>query len=219
MNPPKPAPPPQPVILEGRYCRLEPIGSAHSVDLFAAVCGENADARHQYLMGYPPRSQKDMDAWVEAASIHQGDIYSAVIDKDTGRCGGRQALMRIRPEHGSIEVGSILWGEGVARTRLATEALFLTARHIFDDLGYRRFEWKCNAENQPSRRAAIRFGFKFEGIFRQDMIVKNENRDTAWFSILDGEWPDLKAKYEAWLAPENFDAAATAKTKLATPRS
>ena len=113
--------------------------------------------------------------------------------------------MRIVPEHGVIEVGSIMWGPDIARTRRATEALFLFARHVFDDLGYRRFEWKCNARNAPSRRAAERFGFTYEGTFRQHMIVKGDNRDTAWFAMLDGDWPRLQAGYQRWLAPENFD--------------
>jgi RimJ/RimL family protein N-acetyltransferase len=140
--------------------------------------------------------------------IHTQDdpLLFAVIDRVTGRAGGRQALMRIVPEHGVIEIGSIYWGPGVARTRLATEALYLFARHIFEDLGYRRFEWKCNNANEPSKRAAERFGFTFEGIFRQHMIQKGENRDTAWFAMLDGEWPTRKAGFERWLDEANFDA-------------
>jgi RimJ/RimL family protein N-acetyltransferase len=120
------------------------------------------------------------------------------------RAGGRQALMRITPEHGVIEIGSILWGPGVARTRLATEALHLFARHAFDDLGYRRFEWKCDALNAPSRRAALRFGFSFEGVFRQHMVVKGQNRDTAWYAIVDADWPRINAGMAAWLDPGNF---------------
>ena len=116
----------------------------------------------------------------------------AVVDKATGKAEGRQALMRIVPEHGVIEIGSIFWGPAMARRRLATEALYLHARYVFDELGYRRFEWKCNNLNEPSKAAALRFGFTFEGVFRQHMIQKGENRDTAWFSMLDGEWPALR---------------------------
>ena len=122
--------------------------------------------------------------------------------------------MRIVPEHGVIEIGSIYWGPAIARTRLATEALYLFARHSFEDLGYRRFEWKCNDRNEPSKRAALRFGFTFEGIFRQHMIMKGENRDTAWFSMLDSEWPARKAEFGRWLALENFHADGRQKTAL-----
>ena len=115
-----------------------------------------------------------------------------------------------------IEIGAILWGPAIARTRVATEALFVFARHAFDTLGYRRFEWKCNNRNEPSKRAAHRFGFRFEGIFRQHMVIKGENRDTAWFSIVDTEWPSIRTGYERWLAPENFDAEGGQKVRLAT---
>jgi len=142
-------------------------------------------------------------------------IYFAVINALTGKCGGRQALMRIEPNHASIEIGSILWGQGIARTAIATEALYLTARYVFEDLGYSRFEWKCNNLNKGSKSAAIRFGFKFEGVFRKHMIVKSLNRDTAWFSMLDSEWPGIKNHYQAWLEPENFDENGIAKTRLA----
>jgi RimJ/RimL family protein N-acetyltransferase len=123
--------------------------------------------------------------------------------------------MRIVPEHGVIEIGSILWGPGMARSRLATEALYLAARHVFEDLGYRRFEWKCNDRNEPSKRAALRFGFRPEGVFRQHMWAKGANRDTAWFALLDNEWRGLAPGYQRWLAAENFDAAGRERRKLA----
>ena len=122
--------------------------------------------------------------------------------------------MRIDTTHGVIEIGSILWGPAIARTRIATEALYLFASYVFDTLGYRRFEWKCNDLNEPSKRAALRFGFTFEGAFRQHMVVKGANRDTAWFSILDSEWPRLVDAYLAWLAPENFDGEGQQRRKL-----
>jgi RimJ/RimL family protein N-acetyltransferase len=124
--------------------------------------------------------------------------------------------MRIVPRDGVIEVGGIFWGPNLARRRTATEALYLHARYVFDDLGYRRFEWKCNNRNEASKAAARRFGFQYEGLFRQHMIVKGENRDTAWFAILDGDWKRLRVEYERWLAPENFDADGLQKSKLAT---
>ena len=123
--------------------------------------------------------------------------------------------MRIDPVHGVIEIGSILWGPAISRTRVATEALYLFASHAFDTLGYRRFEWKCNNLNEPSKRAAERFGFTFEGVFRQHMVTKGNNRDTAWFAMIDGDWPRLKAGYEAWLRPENFDESGQQRSKLA----
>ncbi|VAW07153.1 Acetyltransferase, GNAT family, partial [hydrothermal vent metagenome] len=125
---------------------------------------------------------------------------------DTGAVLGMASYMRIRPEAGSVEIGCIVFSGALQKTPAATEAMYLMARHIFDDLGYRRYEWKCNDENAASKSAAERLGFQFEGVFRQDMVVKGENRDTAWFSVLDSEWPEVKAGLNAWLAPENFDA-------------
>lgn len=209
---------PERVVLEGRYVRLEPVAPRHAADLFAISAGEEAEARYRFLPSDPPMSLDAVDSWI--AAVQDGpDRYVAVIDKASGRAVGRQAWLRIRPEHGSVEIGAIYWGLPMARSRLATEALYLFARHAFDELGYRRFEWKCNDRNEPSKAAATRFGFTYEGLFRQDMIVKDENRDTAWFSILDGEWPALREEYERWLAPENFDAAGRERTKLALRRS
>lgn len=209
---------PEPVTLEGRYCRLEPLGEGHAPALWAAICGDGLENRFRYLPSNPPLDEAEHFERVRAAHMHPEWIYSAVIDRKTGLCGGRHALMRIRPEHRSAEIGDVLWGRGISRTRIATEALFLTARYLFETLGYRRFEWKCNDLNAPSKQAARRFGFTFEGVFRQDMIVKGESRDTAWFSILDTEWPALKAIYESWLDPNNFDESGTASTRLATDR-
>lgn len=169
--------------------------------------------RYRWLPNPAPESEDALADWI--GSVAEGpDRYVAVIALATGRAVGRQGWLRIRPEHGSIEIGGIYWGLPMARSRLATEAFYLFARHAFDDLGYRRFEWKCNDRNAPSKAAAARFGFRHEGVFRQDMIVKGESRDTAWFSILDGEWPALRDEYERWLSPENFDGEGRQKTKL-----
>ena len=214
----EPGPAPQKLTLEGRYCRLEPLAEHHAADLYAAIEGPELAARYRWLSSLPPANAAEHAQKIIDAANHPEWLYFAVIDRVTGVCGGRHALMRIRPEHRSIEIGDVLWGRGIARTRIATEALFLTARYVFKDLGYRRFEWKCNALNLPSRQAAARFGFKYEGVFRQDMIVKGASRDTAWFSMLDSEWPNLKTAYQAWLDPTNFDAEGTAKTRLATAR-
>jgi RimJ/RimL family protein N-acetyltransferase len=147
-----------------------------------------------------------MEAWLTSASQSADPLYFAVIDLGSGRCEGRQALMRITPGQACIELGGIYWGPAISRTRVATEACFLHLQYAFETLGYRRFEWKCNNLNEASKRAALRFGFSFEGVFRQHMMIKGKNRDTAWFSIIDQEWPAVKAGFEAWLNPENFDS-------------
>ncbi len=206
---------PERTVLAGRYVRLEPVGPQHVAGLYGAASAPGAAERFQWLFEQPPASEAELAQWVAVASAKDDPLMFAVVDTATGRAGGRQALMRIVPEHGVIEIGSIMWGPDIVRSRRATEALYLFARHIFDDLGYRRFEWKCNALNEPSRRAAARFGFAYEGTFRQHMIVKGKSRDTAWFAMLDGDWPRIRAEYERWLEAGNFDADGVQKTKLA----
>jgi len=159
-----------------------------------------------------------MRAWIERAAASEDPLFHAVIDRATGRVEGRQSFMRITPEHGVIEIGNILWGPAISRTRVATEALYLAARHVFDDLGYRRFEWKCHDANEPSKTAARRFGFSFEGVFRQHMWAKGANRDTAWFAMVDTDWPAIRAGFEHWLDPANFDAEGRQRSRLAAPR-
>jgi RimJ/RimL family protein N-acetyltransferase len=211
---PQPATPPSRIVLDGRYARLEPLGPQHAADLFAASSVPDAMQRFAYLPSDPPVSREALREWIVSQQGLADPIPYAVLDKSTGRAGGWQQLMRIVPKDGVIEIGYIYWGPELARTRVATEALYLFARHIFEDLGYRRFEWKCNNRNEPSKAAAQRFGFTFEGVFRQHMIVKGENRDTAWFSMLDSEWPTRKAGFERWLDPDNFDADGQQKTRL-----
>lgn len=216
MSAPQPAKSaPQPIVLEGRYVRLEPMARHHAADLVAVSNLPGGPERYRWLFNEAPATLAEAEAWI--ATVETGpDRYVAIRDKASGGVVGQQAWMRIFPEHASIEIGGIYWGLPMARTRLATEALYLFARHAFDDLGYRRFEWKCNDRNEPSKAAARRFGFTHEGVFRQDRIVKGESRDTAWFSIIDGEWPALRAEYERWLSPENFDADGGQKTRLET---
>ena len=209
---------PERIILEGRYVRLEPIGPQHAGDLYEVSTMPGGVERYRWLFNNAPASLAEMEARIEGANAVSDPSYVAVIDKASGKAVGQQGWMRIRPEHGSIEIGGVYWGLPMARTPLATEALFLFARHAFDDLGYRRFEWKCNDRNEPSRAAATRFGFQFEGVFRQDMIIKGVNRDTAWFSIIDSEWPAMRAEYERWLNPDNFGPDGVQKTKLVTRR-
>jgi len=206
-----PCPRPARVVLDGRYARLEPLSLAHAGGLLAA----SVDAKSfDYLFDVPPKDLEDLNSYIRQKSASEDPLFHAVVEKATGVAGGRQTFMRITPEHGVIEIGNILWGPAIARTRVATEALYLAAKYVFDELGYRRFEWKCNDLNEPSKRAARRFGFTFEGVFRQHMWVKSANRDTAWFAMLDRDWPRLRAAYERWLGPSNFDAAGRQREKL-----
>ncbi|WP_442909757.1 GNAT family N-acetyltransferase [Hyphomicrobium sp.] len=201
-------------MLEGAFVRLEPLNAErHAQTLFEAAIAPGADDRFRYLAEVPPADFEELHQWSTRAAANSDPLFFAVVDKRTGRAEGRQSFMRIDAGNGVIEIGHIMWGPAIARTRIATEALFLFADYAFG-LGYRRFEWKCNDLNLPSKRAAERFGFKFEGLFRQHMVVKGLNRDTAWFSIIDRDWPRLRAGYENWLRPENFDSSGTQLTKL-----
>ena len=214
MTGPQPATAPSRIVLDGRYARLEPLAPGHADDLFAAATVPDAQQRFTYFSSYPPESIAVTRAWIAEQQTATDPIVFAVIDKATGKAGGWQQMMRIVPKDGVIEIGNVYWGPALSRTRAATEALYLFARHVFEDLGYRRFEWKCNNANESSKAAAQRFGFTYEGLFRQHMIVKGQNRDTAWFAMLDGEWPTRKAGFERWLDPSNFDADGRQKTRL-----
>lgn len=209
-----PRPRPERSVLRGRYARLEPLDPArHGPELLAAA--QAAPERFRWLFEEAPRDAAALAAWLARAAASPDPMFWAVIDAATGRAEGRQALMRIDPANGVVEIGNILWGPAIAGTRVATEALYLHARHVFDDLGYRRFEWKCHDLNVPSKRAALRFGFVFEGVFRQHMVHKGANRDTAWFAMIDADWPALRARFEAWLDPANFDAEGRQRRRLA----
>jgi RimJ/RimL family protein N-acetyltransferase len=202
--------------MEGWFVRLEPLDAArHGDGLFDASRIADAGDRFRWLYENPPESRRAFDDWLGRVERSEDPMFFAVIDKATGKVAGRQTFMRIDTANGVIEIGNIYWGPLVSRRPAATEALFLFARHAFDDLGYRRFEWKCNNRNAPSKKAALRFGFTFEGIFRNHLVVKGENRDTAWYSIIDEEWPVLRQAYEAWLDPSNFDAAGQQRRGLA----
>ena len=162
----------------------------------------------------PPVSADGFRTWLAGCAVRDDPLFFAVVDASTGRAEGWQTLMRITPVHQCIEIGNIYWGTRIAGTRVATEALYLFAAYALDTLGYRRFEWKCDALNAPSRRAALRFGFTCEGHFRRAVIIRGRSRDTSWFSIIDDEWPALKAACQRWLAPENFDGQGGQKTRL-----
>jgi RimJ/RimL family protein N-acetyltransferase len=210
----KPAPRPGPVVLEGRFGRVEKLDAErHTDDLWSAV---RDDITLWTYLGYGPFADAaEFAAWVpERAKLE--DPYSyAIVDGRTNRAVGIATLMEIRPAMRVIEVGNILYGSPLQRTPLATEAQYLLARYAFDTLGYRRYEWKCNSHNAPSKRAAERFGFSYEGLFRQHMIIKGRNRDTSWYSMLDSKWPARRAIFEAWLAPDNFDEQGRQKQSLA----
>src|SRR5690606_2022235 len=210
-----PRQPPQRIIMEGRAVRLEPLPvERHGEGLFAASATADGNDRFRWLGEGAPTTFEAFLPWLERVEASADPLWFTVIDKATGLIAGRQTFMRTDIANGVTEIGNILWNPPVARKPAATEALFLFARHVFDDLGYRRFEWKCNNLNGPSKRAALRFGFTFEGVFRQHLIVKGENRDTAWFSMLDREWPLMKAAFETWLDPANFDAAGAQRERL-----
>ncbi len=196
---------PEARTLEGRYARLERIDAArHAADIWQAVAGH--DAIWTYL-GYGPfADEAALAAFLQTRQPANDPALYAFVNKDTGKAAGWGAYLRITPLDGVIEIGHLLFSPSLQRTRLATEGIRLLLGQAFDTLGYRRVEWKCNALNAASRRAAQRYGFTYEGTFRQHMVLKGRNRDTAWFSILDGDWPAIRARFDAWLDPANFDA-------------
>jgi RimJ/RimL family protein N-acetyltransferase len=204
---------PGPMVLAGRFGRVERLDPArHGEDLWNGV--KDAPTLWAY-MGYGPFANRAaFDAWLARHAATEDPYAYAVTAGESGAAVGISTLMEIRPLMRVIETGNILYAPALQRTPLATEAQYLLARYAFDTLRYRRYEWKCNALNAPSRRAAARFGFTYEGTFRQHMIVKGRNRDTAWFAMLDGDWPRLKAGYQRWLDPANFDAAGAQRTRL-----
>jgi len=205
-------------VIAGRFIRLEPLDpDRHGSSLWEETHGIGAAVRWQYLFDEPFADEKCFRDFLARKAASIDPLFYAIIDQSTGRALGFETLMRMDPAHRCIEVGNILYGKSLQRTG-ATEAQYLLMRYIFEDLGYRRYEWKCNALNEPSRRSALRFGFTFEGIFRKHMIVRGRNRDTAWYSMLDEEWPGAKSAFEHWLAPMNFDPAGVQRHSLAALR-
>lgn len=198
---------PQNNPIEGRHARVERLDpERHARDLYEANAGDTDGRNWTYLFDEKPATSEAYRAWAEKAASTSDPFFHAIIDLATGRACGVAALMRIDRANGVIEVGHINFSPRLQRTRAATESIFLLMRRAFDELGYRRFEWKCDSLNAPSRAAALRFGFSFEGIFRQAVIYKGRSRDTAWYSIIDKEWPAVKAAFERWLDPANFRA-------------
>ena len=214
-----PVSPPGRNDLNGERVRLEILDSTrHAESLFKSSHSEGAERLWQHLPYGPFGSQKEFNAWLEVLAASADPLFFAVVDWESMRAQGMASFMRMVPEHGVIEIGHIWFAPELQRTRQATEAIFLLAEHAFDDLGYRRLEWKCDSRNEPSKRAAERFGFTYEGTFRQHMVVKGRNRDSAWFSMTDGEWPLRKAAFEAWLSAANFDGNGRQRRSLAAIR-
>lgn len=209
----RPRPPREP--LAGHYCRLEPMDAArHGDDLYAAFSQTPDDSDWTYTYTGPFADRDSFQAYARKMEASEDPQHYAIVEAGSGRAVGTLAAMRIDPANGVIEVGHVVYSEQLKRTPAATEAQYLLMRRAFDQLGYRRYEWKCDSLNAPSRAAAARLGFQFEGIFRQAIVYKGRNRDTAWFSIIDGEWPAVRSGMEQWLAPDNFDAQGRQRRRL-----
>jgi len=213
----KPVPLPAPLTLAGRLVTLEPLSSTrHTLGIWQSVFGH--DEVWRWLGDGPYSREEDLATALAAKEAGTTAQFFAIIPSSTADAVGYASLMRMDPANGVIEVGNVLFSQALQRTPAATETMYLMASYIFDELGYRRYEWKCNALNLPSRRAAERLGFTFEGIFRQHMVIKGQNRDTAWYSMLDSEWPARRQAFERWLAPQNFDQDGRQRRALATFR-
>jgi RimJ/RimL family protein N-acetyltransferase len=207
--------PPERITMQGTYVIVEPLDLAkHGDALWQGTGGTANQALWRYMHSGPFTERADFDAYLEPKARSEDPMYFAFVDRATGRAAGHAAYMRIDPGQRVIEVGAIVFTAAFQKTRAATEAMFLMARNVFEELGYRRYEWKCNVLNDASQSAARRLGFAFEGVFRQHMIVKGRSRDTAWFAMLDSEWPRRKREFERWLAADNFDAAGRQRTRL-----
>jgi len=212
-----PAKIPQRTTLAGRLVTLVPLDpEAHGEPLYTKTHGENTEHLWQYLFDgpFPDRAAFDADLRRKAAS--EDPLFFTIVDNASGVAVGCAAYLRIEPNHRCMEVGYILYTPEFQHTSGATEAMYFMARHAFEDLGYRRYEWKCNSLNAPSRRAALRLGFRFEGIFEQHMIIKGRNRDTAWYAMLDSDWPARRKNFEQWLSPANFDTEGRQRTSLSS---
>jgi len=211
----QPVSPPPRKVMEGRFCRLEPFDvERHGKALFAAFREDTDERNWTYLPYGPFETEAACLDWMNASCKGDDPLFHTIFDLETAKPVGMASYLRIEPTVGVIETGHIHYSPLLQRKPAATETMFLMMRRVFSELGYRRYEWKCDALNAPSRRAAERLGFRFEGIFRQATIYKGRNRDTAWFSILDREWPALEAAYVAWLKPSNFKADGEQKESL-----
>ena len=210
----QPRPMPQRIALLGRYVAAVPIGPEHCEGLFASVCGPEDDGLWTYRPQTRPTSVAELEQVVVRPLAEATDAVTWAFVPTDGEAAGFASFHPINPLHGVVEISGVLWGRRLQRSTAATEAVHLMAAHAFEDVGYRRLEWKCDSFNEPSRKAAARFGFTYEGRFRQHMVTKSRNRDTDWFSITDAEWPDLRARTQRWLDPANFDEHGTQRRRL-----
>ncbi|MFK5978190.1 MAG: GNAT family protein [Rhizobiaceae bacterium] len=212
----KACPVPPREVMSGQYCRIEPIDmDSHAADLYSAFRQDTENRIWTYLPYGPFDNKANFCSWVEGACFGDDPLFHAIIDGQTDKAIGVASYLRIDATNGVIEVGNINYSPELQQTRAATEAMYLMMRRVFSDLGYRRYEWKCDALNTPSRKAAERLGFSYDGLFQQAIMYKGRNRDTAWFSVLDGDWPSLKAAYMEWLDASNFNGKGQQKTSLA----
>jgi RimJ/RimL family protein N-acetyltransferase len=215
---PRPVPPRTSMI--GRFARIEPLDpDRHAADLFEANSDDREGRNWTYYNYGPFTALADYRKWIADSCADNARMWHAIIDQATGQAVGVAAYANIQPPQGTIEVGGLNFSPRLQRKPAATDAMYLMMRRVFDELGYRRYEWKCDSCNLPSRAAAARLGFTYEGLFRQAMITRGNNRDTAWFSIIDKEWPVLRAAFEAWLDPGNFDGDSRQRRSLATFRA
>jgi len=206
--------------IEGRHCRLEALDpQRHAAELYLAYSQAPDQRDWTYLSTGPFADAASYREYAERAALSADPLHYVVIERKSGKAVGTLALMRIDPANGVIEVGFVTFSPLLKRTPVSSEAQYLLMKHVFDVLGYRRYEWKCDSLNAPSRQAAARLGFQFEGIFRQAVVYKGRSRDTAWFAIIDRDWPPLRAAFEAWLAPQNFDAEGQQRLSLTQIRA
>jgi RimJ/RimL family protein N-acetyltransferase len=213
-----PRPRPDAVTLEGRYVVVEPLAVSHAVALLASTCGPDDRPLWTYRATEPPAGLEEMTDLI-ARTLATPDLLTFALCPEGRAAEGIASYTRLDPATGQVEVAGVLFARTMQRTRAATEAIHLLMRYAFDDLGYRRFEWKCDSLNQPSRRAAVRLGFHYEGRFRHHMVTKGRNRDTDWFSVTEAEWPTVRAAHEAWLDPGNFDAGGRQRTPLSAAQA
>jgi RimJ/RimL family protein N-acetyltransferase len=215
-----PRPMPPHTAMTGRFARVEPLDpDRHSADLFEANA-EDREGRNWTYYNYGPfAALAEYRKWVEDSCADKTRLFHAIIDQTSSKAIGVAAYANMQPQHGTIEVGALNFSPRLQRRPAATESMYLMMRRVFDELGYRRYEWKCDSWNLPSRAAAARLGFSYEGLFRQAMITRGHNRDTAWFSVIDTEWLRLRAAFEAWLAPGNFDSDGQQRRTLASFRA
>lgn len=205
---------PERSILQGRYGSLVRLSESHIDDLYVILCNEEEDLNWTYLYDGPFSRKEDFKEYINRLIHDSNQVVYTILENENKMPLGIIALMRIQQEHASIEVGNVHYSNALKHTRIATEVQYLLAKYVFEDLGYRRYEWKCDSLNAPSKHAAQRLGFTFEGVFRQSNIYKGRNRDTSWFSMLDIEWPEHKERFEKWLRPDNFDKQGRQITRL-----